>query len=98
LFSPSSPNFSPAFATSWNGSFLGKTAISSHSNFNLVWYELGLYALPDPDRLQEDLIQWLAEQEDLVPACMELLDEDTLGELLGRLAHIGEVKDLSCGK
>jgi hypothetical protein len=41
-----------------------------------------------------DLIQRLVEKQNLVATGMKLLNEDTLGEVLGSLAHIREKEDL----
>lgn len=52
------------------------------------------YSLPLPEVLEEDLIQWVGQEEDLVTTGVELLDEDTVHQTVGTLAHIGDVEDL----
>lgn len=52
------------------------------------------YPLPKPEVLDEDLVQWVNEKEDLVATRVELLDEDTLGQVVSRSTHIGQVEYL----
>ena len=55
---------------------------------------LELELLPHFQVLHEDLVKWLSQEQHLISACMELLDKDTLRELVGSLAYVREVEDL----
>lgn len=45
--------------------------------------------------LHQNLVKRFRQKEDLVATGAQLLDEDTLGEVLRVLAHISEIEDLN---
>ena len=70
-------------ATSWNGTVLcvAKSNWGPDSNN-------AEHTLPQPEILDEDLVERVREEEDLVATSMELLNEDALSQMLGGGAHI----------